>query len=348
MLDRFRFGLWDMAVFKPDAPDPPDPYKVAAAQTETNVNTAREQARLAMTGQQTPWGSIQYVKDPSSPSGYRAVTNLTPEQQALMGQSQDLTAQIGGARSGAIGRAQDASENPFDLNAARGSEIADIHRTFLDPQWQRQSDELDAVLANRGIRPGSEAYEREKAMFSDQRQSAYDRAYLDAYSTANNAALQERNLPFMDMAAFGGATSTPMPGFPQAAAAPTPGVAPTDLTGSVNNAYNQQVSQSNAAMGGLYGLGSAAVSGWASAGFPGASAIMAALPFSDRRLKTKINRIDDDPRGWGIYEFEYHPAMEIPGKFVGFMVDEIEPLRPDAIVDLGRGVKGIDYELLAQ
>lgn len=346
MFDRFRFGLWDMAVFKPDAPDPPDPYKVADAQSRTNVETAREQARLAMTGQQTPWGSIQYMADPTSPSGFRAVTSLSPEQQALFGQQQDNQALIGGTQGMQFGRVADTISQPFDLNAARGSEIADIHRTFLDPMWNQQSDELEASLLARGIRPGSEAYERAKMQFSDQRQSAYDRAFLDAYDKGNQSAMIERNMPLSDWAAIAGAGANPPVGMPQGVSTPTPGVAPTDLTSGVYQSYGIQQGANNAAMSGLYGLGSAAISGWASAGFPGATALLGAL--SDRRLKTKVKRIDDDPRGWGIYEFEYHPAMGIEGRFVGFMVDEIEPVRPDAIIEYENGVKAINYEALSQ
>jgi len=346
MFESLRFGLWDRAAFGKDAPEAPDPYAVGAAQSKTNIDTAREQARLAMTGQSTPWGSVQYMKDPTSPSGYRAVTNLSPEQQALLGQQQDLQALFGDVKGQQFGRVSDTIADPFDMSAGRATEISDIHRTFLDPMWNQKSEELDATLMARGIRPGSEAYEREKAMFSDQRASAYDRMFLDAYGTANNAALTERNMPLQDWAMISGAQGQPTVGMPQTVGTPTPGVAPTDLTSGVYQSYGIQQGANNAAMSGLYGLGSAALSGWASAGFPGGAAILGAL--SDRRLKTKIKRIDDDPRGWGVYEFEYHPAMGIEGRFVGFMVDEIEPVRPDAIVDHGNGVKGINYEALAQ
>lgn len=346
MFESLRFGLWDKVVFKPDAPDPPDPYAVADAQKQTNIETAREQARLAMTGQQTPWGSVQYMRDPTSPSGYRAITNLSPEQQALLGQQQDLQALFGNVKGEQFGRVADTIADPFSMSAGRATELSDMHRTFLDPMWNQKSEELDATLMARGIRPGSEAYEREKQMFADQKQSAYNRMFLDAYQTANNAALTERNMPLQDWAMISGAQGQPTVGMPGTVGTPSPGVAPTDLTTGVYQAYGIQQGANNAAMSGLYGLGSAALSGWASAGFPGGAALLGML--SDRRIKTKVKRIDDDPRGWGIYEFEYHPAMGIEGRFVGFMVDEIEPLRPDAIVEFENGVKGINYDVLAQ
>lgn len=335
-----------------DAPKPPDPAKVAAAQTESNIATAREQARLGMTGQDTPWGTISYVTDPSSPSGYRAVTNLSPEQQALLQQSEDLTAQFGGVQGQRLDIGGDmlsriGGMGEFDLNAARGTEISDIQHTFLDPQWQQREEALKTDLLNRGIRPGSPAYETAMRQFTQQREGAYDQMFLDSYQTANNAALQERQLPFAELAAIlGGATPTPQPGQFGTAATPTPGVAPTDVIGPTYQGYNAQVSQANQAMGGLYGLGSAALGGWASAGFPGASAALALL--SDRRVKTDIKLLGTDPRGWGVYRYRYigDDDQEL-GWQIGYMADEVEKIRPDVVFTSDTGIKAINYAALA-
>lgn len=335
------------------APKPPDPAKVAAAQTESNIATAREQQRLGMTGQDTPWGTVSYVTDPSSPSGYRAVTNLSPEQQALLQQSQDLTAQFGGIQGGKMNVGEDilrriSGMGDFDLNAARGTEISDIQRTFLDPQWAQRATELETQLLNRGIRPGSEAYETAMRQFGQQREGAYNQMFLDAYQTGNNAALQERQLPFQELAAIlGGTSPTPQPGQFGTAATPTPGVAPTDVIGPTYNSYNAQNAQYGQQMGGLYGLGSAAMGGWASAGFPGAAAALAFL--SDRRVKQDIVRLGTDPRGWGVYRYRYigDDDGEI-GWQLGYMADEVEKYRPEVIFTSETGIKAIDYAALAQ
>lgn len=332
-----------------DAPKPPDPYKVAQAQTESNINTAREQARLAMTGQETPWGSLQYVKDPTSPSGFRAITELSPEQQALLQQGQDLSAQLGGARAAQLGRVENVIGQPFDLSAARGTEISDIQKTFLDPDWEQRRSSLETQLLNRGIRPGSEAYNREVQRLEDERARAYSRMFLDAYTTANNAALQERNLPLQDLAVLGGATPM-MPSMPQFGSTPQPGVAPTDIAGPVYQSYQGQLSAHNANLGGLYGLGAAGIGGWAQAGFPGASTLLAALPMiSDERVKTDIRKIGDDPRGWGVYVFKYIlDGLRELGWRIGYMAQEVEKIRPDAVfTDPATGIKAVDYDALA-
>lgn len=330
-----------------DAPEAPDPAKVAAAQKEANIATAREQARLAMTGQVTPFGSVQYVKDPTSPSGYRAITELSPEQQALLMQSQDLQAQYGGLAGEQLGRVGDVMADPFDLTAARGTEISDIQRTFLDPQWDQRRSALEADMLNRGIRPGSEQYEIQMRQFEQQRDDAYNTMFLDAWQLANNAALTERNLPLADLAALG------IGGQPQGVApvggapTPSPGVAPTDVIGPTYQSYNAEVQQYNNQMGGLFGLGSSLLGGWAQAGFPGATAAIGML--SDRRTKTKVKRIGDDPRGWGVYVFQYLlDGLKELGWRIGFMADEVERKRPDAVkTDPETGLKLVDYDALA-
>jgi hypothetical protein len=330
-----------------DAPEAPNPTKVAKAQADANIATAQEQARLAMTGQVTPTGSLQYVVDPTSPSGYRAVQTLSPEEQALMGQSQDLRAQYGGIAGEQLGRVGDTFADPFDLTAERGTEISDVQRTFLDPMWADKERSLQADLLNRGIRPGSEAYAREMAMFSDQKSSAYDRMFLDAWGMANNAALTERNIPLTDLAALGiGAFPGQTPGI-NPTATPTPGVAPTDVIGPTYNSYNAQMNASNNQMGGLFGLGASALGGWAQAGFPGVAAGLAML--SDRRVKESVKKIGDDPRGWGVYVFRYAlDGLKELGWRIGFMAQEVEKKRPEAvIVDPSTGFKMVNYDALA-
>jgi hypothetical protein len=240
---------------------------------------------------------------------------------------------------------------PFDLSAGRAREISDIQQTFLDEDWNRRQQALEADLLNRGIRPGSEAYETQMRQFSDQRASAYDRMFLDAWELANNAALTERNIPLTDLAALGVGGQ---PGGVQpvgGAATPSPGVAPTDVAGPVYqgyqgqmNAYGQQLNAYNQQMGGLFGLGASALGGWAQAGFPG----LAALGLSDRRAKKDVRRIGEDPRGWGVYLFRYLWEVAAECLRLGFMADEIERVRPDAVeVDRASGFKMVNYGALA-
>jgi hypothetical protein len=323
------------------APDPPDPYKVAAADAEGKIKTAREQQKIAMTGQVNPFGSKQYVIDPSSPSGYREITEFSPEMQALLSQGQDLQALSGGIIGNKLGVVGDRGE--FSMDAGRGKVLSDIERTMMDPLWESRREQFDNQMRNEGLMPGSEAYENRMRQFEQQSADAYNKMFLGSYGMGNDAAMKEWMMPLQEAGAIASIhAGQPLPGMPQFGATPSPGVAPTDLAGIVNNTYQQQVAAANAATTGLYGLGAAGLGGWASKGFPGASALLAALP-SDRRLKTEIELIGQDPRGWGIYRFKY---VWGPKEFIGFMADEVEPIRPDAVVTHPNGYKAINYDLL--
>lgn len=80
------------------------------------------------------------------------------------------------------------------------------------------------------------------------------------------------------------------------------------------------------------------------AGSLGSAAIMA----SDRRLKKDIQKIGDHPEGFGIYTFRYKdPELESLGVCKGYMADEVELVRPDAVLtDPLTGMKAINYSLL--
>lgn len=294
------------------APKAPDPFKTAKAQTESNIATAREQARLGMTGQTSDFGSTDYVADANSPSGYRAVQRLSPEQLAILrGQE--------GAVTGALDRIGGLGD--FDMSAARGREISDIQRTFLDPQFEQANTALESKLLNQGIRPGTEQYANAMRQFGQQRSDAYNKMFLDAYSTANNAALTERNLPLSDYSTLMGT----MMQRPQTAQTPTPGVATTDITGLVQNKYNADMANYQNKMGGLFGL----------AGTLGSAML------SDRRMKRDIERIGTLANGLGWYSFRYLDSDE-PQQ--GLMADEVRQVRPEAVVTIG----GLDHVIYSR
>lgn len=323
-----------------DAPPPPDPAAVAAAQQKLNIATAQanakankeiaaEQARLAMTGQTSDLGSLQYIKDPNSPSGYRAVTTLAPESQALLAQQRDIQANLGDVSNTSLNNVSRAiSGGPFDLTAARGREISDIQQTFLDPEWNQQKDALENQLINQGVRRGSKQYENAMRQYSQQRDDAYNKMFLDAFTTANNAALTERNLPLQDYATLIG-TMRPVSSLPTPNT-PTPGIQGVniqspDLMGATYQSYNAAAQQAANQNSGLWNL----------AGTLGQAAIMA----SDRRVKEDIRLVGSAENGLNLYEFRY---VGKSGTHRGFMADEVRQRNPDAVVSIN-GVDHVDY-----
>lgn len=98
----------------------------------------------------------------------------------------------------------------------------------------------------------------------------------------------------------------------------------TYQTAALNNQnYATQTSQNNAAMGGMFGLGSAVLG-----------------MFSDRRLKKNI--VDLGVRmknGAKLYAYEY---LNESKRCVGVMADEVERIVPDAVFTVS-GFKAVDY-----
>jgi len=79
----------------PSPPPAPNPQQTAAAQTQSNLQTAIANAALNRVNQQTPWGSITYTMGPVDPTTgvptWSSHIELSPAQQQLLEQSQGLS-----------------------------------------------------------------------------------------------------------------------------------------------------------------------------------------------------------------------------------------------------------------
>jgi len=138
-------------------------------------------------------------------------------------------------------------------------------------------------------------------------------------------ALQQRNLPINEITALMSGSQIQNPQFTPYSPT-TVGAAPIAQTtqnayqGALNN-YNQQVGSNNANTAGLFSLGAAAIP-----------------LFSDRRLKSNIERIGTHKTGLGIY------AYDIFGKrAVGVMAQDVQKVMPDAIVYHPSGYLMVNY-----
>ena len=307
----------------------------AKAQSVANRETAVTQYGLAATNQKTPTGSLTYEQIGTWPDGtprYQATTALSPEQQNLYNLNTATQSNLGNIGVEQSNRIRGVLNEPFDINAARGEKLADINRTFLDPQWARNDEALRTDLFNRGIRPGSEAYDAAVQDAGDAKARAYDRMFLDSYERANTAALTERNQPLNEITALLRGSGVQQPNL---TGTPTPGVAPTDVIGAQQQSLNQQnigyqadVASNNALMGGLFGLGGTALGGWMK---------------SDRRVKRDIVPLGRARNGLMLYAFRFRNE---PGAHVGYMADEVARVRPDAVKPDRQGWLHVNYAVL--
>lgn len=150
-------------------------------------------------------------------------------------------------------------------------------------------------------------------------------------NTSRGREIQEasylRNYPLAEMSAFMSGTA---PQLPQFVNSPISQIAPSDLIGANALGYNGALSQyqtgmsnSNATMGAIGGIASAAA----------AAAIM-----SDRRLKRDVRKVATRHDGLNVYAYNYiwgEPA-------VGVMADEAEKIYPHAVMSRD-GFKMVDY-----
>ncbi len=246
----------------------PDPNALAASQSAANTKAATTQQQLNMIDQYAPQGSLKYEQTGTWADGtpkYSATQAYSPDQQKLYDLSNQTEATLGQIGVDQSKRIQDHLSTPYQGAAATDNKIAQMQRGFLDPQWDRQEEKIRTQLINSGVRPGTEAYTRQMGDLSQNRQSAYDQMYLDAYKTAEGSALQERNQPLNEISALLSNSQVSNPAYQNT---PTAGVAPVDLTGMNQLALNQsnlgtqmKQQQNMGLMSGLFSLGGTAMKG---------------------------------------------------------------------------------------
>jgi hypothetical protein len=257
------------------APAAPDPEKTAAAQAATNKATAVTQQGLNSTNQVTPQGNLTYSQNGTWSDGtprFTATTTLSPGQQQIYDQQTQLGGNVNQIALDQTKRVADTLSKPVDLsNDAVEGRLFDLGSKRLDPQFARDWDNRETQLFNRGIMPGTEAYKQEQDAFNRSKNDAYDQLALTGRGQAVQEALTARNQPIDEITALmsGGQVS-----MPQFGSTPQTSVANTDYSGLASQAWQGQVantqaknSYNQALMGGLFGLGGAALGGWGRSGF---------------------------------------------------------------------------------
>ena len=258
----------------PSAPPAPDPAATARAQSQSNRETAVTQYGLNATNQVTPQGSLTYRQigqwDDGTPR-FEATTSLSPTEQGISDTNAATRGNIAGIGQDQSARIANVLNSPVNLNnEATEARLFDLGSRRLDPRFAQESNALETNLINRGIRPGSRAYDQARTRFDQGRNDAYNQLLLSGRGQATQEALTERNQPINEIIALLRGSAVSQPNFTNT---PTPGVAPTDVIGAQQQALNQQnvgfqaeQAQNQALMNGLFGLGRSAITagmgGW--------------------------------------------------------------------------------------
>ena len=320
----------------PSAPAPTPPAETSAAATGTNVSTAVANAYLTNMDETGPNGSkdfsqngTQTITDPYTGQTYEVPTfsvstTLSPEQQ-LIADQQNLAnlnlSTLGADLSGQLG--QQLTQN-FSLgNEETEAYLYELGSARLDPQFAQAEADLQAKLANQGIMPGTEAYNREMTLLSQQENDAYNQLLLTGRSQASQELLAQDNQRINQISALltGGQVSQPTftTGNSITPAATTDNasiIANADAAAAAAAAQSQAATASM--IGGLGGL----------------------FALSDERAKTDEKKIGETEDGMGIYSFKYNGS---PKTEIGLMAQEVKRKKPGAVMTGADGLMRVNY-----
>lgn len=255
---------------KPTAPTPPDPKDTASAATGTNIGTAIANNSMGMVNQVTPYGNTSYSQTGSTSytdpftgqtydlPQYTSTQTLNPQQQQTLDQTQQAQTNLAGIANNHSSFLKDYLGTPanFDTSAIE-DRLSELGRSRLDPMFDQRRQALDSKLANQGITPGSEAYNREMGLQGQQENDAYNQLFLTGRGQALGELTQQRNQPINEISAL---LSGSQVSNPASAQFQPQGAATTDVAGLINQNYNQrqqnyqqQMANRNDILGGLFG-----------------------------------------------------------------------------------------------
>lgn len=261
-----------------DSPDPPDYAGAAQATAAGNADAARIAASANRVNQYTPWGNL--VFSDLGDDRWRADTVLSPEQQQQLDAQNELQLGLLNTAGSGLQYANNVLSKPgvdlaglpqLAVNAGQTAQDAIMSR--LDPKFAASEDQLRTRLANQGIGQGTDTYNSELNTFNQGKNDAYTQAALQGMGIGNQSrqqAFQEQSYnqmqPINLINALRTGTQVGTPQFQNVAQQAT--TAGPDLLGAANAQYGANLGASNARnagignfMGGLFSLGSGALSG---------------------------------------------------------------------------------------
>ena len=280
------------------APAAPDFTKLARETAKGNLDLAKYTTAANRINQVTPYGTLNYStkqnfdqeaynnaladynalskkeqKKATAPkmSDYRretwtATQELTPEQQGLLEQTQGLSKSKLGYAQNLIDEAA-AGKGGIDLSTLPslginpGETYSDAIMRRLQPQQDQARQSFESQMANRGVVPGTEAYNNAYRNFEQAQNDLLTSAIvqggqygLNAREQAYNQALQNLNQPINMINSLQYGTQVQNPNYVNSANMPQ--VQGPDLLGAGQAQYQAAMNQYNAdqaSSGGFFG-----------------------------------------------------------------------------------------------
>jgi hypothetical protein len=328
-------------VSTPSPPPAPDPVATANAQGAANINTAVAQSTLNDVNQVTPYGTIDYTKSGgySSPGingqggtwvpQFTATTKLSPGMQALFDSNLANSQSSSGVEGKLLNNATAGLSKPLDLSyGATEANLNKFAANTLDPQWNQQQTQLNQQLADQGLTPGSDGWKYQQSQFGLNKSNAYDQMYSQNHQQAVSDITNQYNSPLNTLTALRSNSQVSQPGVGQLAPTAQSSIAPPNYQGIVEQNYQNQLQQyqsqlqsSNAALGGLFGIGGSLLQGGIGL-------------LSDRRDKKDIQKLGKK-EGVDMYAYRSKGDPSNTPKTVGPMAQDIEKQAPGSTVKVG-------------
>ena len=255
------------------SPSPPpvaDPAGVSAGQFASGLAAGESAQAGSQVNQITPTGSLTYYQTGVGPNGvptYSAVQQLTPQQQELLNLQQLGMGEAGAAGANLLGNTfGQYSQAPNLSNQAGGltQQLLGQETSYLQPFFTQQTQQLDTAMRNKGIMPGTPAYNQQMMQNAANQNQAVTGFLAQAEPQAFSQATQQYALPLQIAQALMGQNIPGNVGAPQAGVAPN--YQPPDVIGATANAqqaleqnYQQQMAQQSAMLQGIMGLGQAGI-----------------------------------------------------------------------------------------
>ncbi len=249
------------------APSPPDPTATSNTQQQYNVSAAQDQQKINSFNQSNPYGSMSYVADPNSPSGYTLNTSLSAPQQHLLDiqtGTQGTTGQTAQnlARNTAGMYSQAPNFKPLDTTGLV-TQLNDWQQKYQQPLFNQQSSNLEAQLRDQGLTPNSEAYNNAKNLLARnqgdvQNQFMTNNIGVGQQAQAQNFGQQVENYQ-APLQTLGGLFGMSGPTGPTFANTPTAQIQPANYAGAAQNAYQGQLQNYENTWNNIGKLGTAGV-----------------------------------------------------------------------------------------
>lgn len=262
------------------APTPPDPTQTSNTQQTYNQQAATAQNQTNSYNQNSAFGSINYVADPNSPSGYTLQTAYSQPEQNLFNQYTNTQGAFGAAAPGLVN--QGASDLTARANLDPTSVTNQLNNwssQYLQPIFGQQQSNTDAQLRNQGLNPGSTAYNNAQNLLARNQgdvtnqylQQNEGQAYNQALQTFGAQQQQGQNEAQLGGTLFGASAPTA----PTQQATPTAQIQPANYQGAAQTAYQGNLSNYENTWNNVAKLGVAAA-GVAGAPFTGGLSLGAA------------------------------------------------------------------------